>query len=217
MGATVELALNYIAHQGLAQEEEVPYIGLDNFCKKRLGYRDGGWLQLGGHNDGSGDSESLESLTQPGVHEVPSHSPGRHLGMHGWGRLAENGYEELLRTVYETGPVAVSVAAQPWQNYMSGVFDGCRPNDVLDHAVVLVGFGKDHHSGALFYLIQNSWGKDWGEHGNIRLLRHEDDEEHCGWDHRPLEGTGCEGGPRKVKICGMCGVLYDSTVPHFRR
>merc|ERR1719321_1886201 len=124
----------------------------------------------------------------------------------------------MMRTLLQ-GPVGVSVAAHTWPGYRSGIFDGCQPDTVIDHAVVLVAYGEAPV--AKYWRLQNSWGYNWGEHGFIRLLRHDPkatdatEEHYCGVDHQPELGNGCKGGPRQVRICGMCGILYDGTTPHF--
>jgi C1A family cysteine protease len=35
----------------------------------------------------------------------------------------------------------------------------------LDHAVILVGWGKDSSSGERYWLVKNSWSKLWGSDG----------------------------------------------------
>jgi len=210
-GATIELALHWAMNQGLVQETEVPYRASDAKCKKSLGRS-----LLEETAKFSENELSLKELTSPGVHSAFAGAPGLSFGMHAWERLPENAYEPLLRAVAERGPVGISVSARPWASYVGGIFDGCSADAVIDHAVVLVGYGKDKKSGTLFYQVQNSWGKDWGEEGHIRLLRTEADEEKCGIDHQPEVGTACTGGPKEVKVCGTCGILYDSAVPHFK-
>jgi len=125
--------------------------------------------------------------------------------------LPENKGEPLLQAIYQEGPVVVSVDASTWNFYSGGVFSGCDKNAIINHAVVAEGFGEQ--AGHKYYLIKNSWGADWGEKGYIRLMRFDNDEEHCGIDNKPEEGTACENGPKFVRVCGMCGVLYDSTYP----
>lgn len=43
----------------------------------------------------------------------------------------------------------------------------------------------------------------------------------CATDTRPSDGTGCDGGPSEVTVCGSCGILYQvrgatSAVPKTR-
>ena len=37
----------------------------------------------------------------------------------------------------------------------------------LNHAVVLVGF--DHDDDGMYWIIQNSWGSDWGDQGFCKV------------------------------------------------
>jgi len=136
-----------------------------------------------------------------------------HIGLKGWEKLPENEYIPLMRALYTHGPVGVSVAAKEWHRYGEGIFDGCSKDAIIDHAVTLIGYGKSDSD--KYWLIQNSWGPYWGEDGRIRLLRRDDEENYCGTDSQPEKGTACKGGPTQVKVCGMCGILYDSALPHF--
>jgi len=209
-GATTELAMDQVMKHGALTEDQDSYRGSDMKCKKSL-------LQISGGGSGDDHLDSSNDLSSEGLRHAASSDAGPKFGMMGWERLPENIYTPLLRAVAEHGPVGVSVDAGPWSLYSGGVFDGCEKDAVINHAVTLVGYGKDHTKGAKYWLIQNSWGDDWGENGRIRLLRREEDEtDHCGKDAQPLDGTGCEGGPASVKVCGMCGILYDNVVPYFK-
>jgi len=131
-------------------------------------------------------------------------------------RLPENRLRPLLEAVARRGPVVVSVDASNWTSYRSGVFDSCERNATVNHAVLLVGYGTDAAAGMDYWLIRNSWGAAWGEGGFIRLQRHGSDEGeagHCGTDKAPQQGVGCRGGPKEIPVCGMCGVLSDSSYP----
>jgi cathepsin L len=199
-GATAELAFDWAMHNGLAPEEEQPYQAVTGQCSRP-------------------PTELLDIQSAPylpGSHKLLAGMQGASFGMTGWERLAENGYEPLMRALVERGPVAVSAAASDWFAYAGGVFDSCERDAVIDHAVTALGYGADASVGQKYWLIQNSWGPGWGEAGRIRLLRTDGDEtESCGIDHQPEVGTACKGGPKQVKVCGQCGVLYDSVVPHF--
>lgn len=138
---------------------------------------------------------------------------GAAFGMVGWEKLLENKYEPLVLALQD-GPVGVSVAASDWYLYEQGIFDSCGKNAIINHAVAMFGYGEE--SGVKYWNIQNSWGGTWGEQGYMRLLRHEDENAWCGTDNKPQDGTGCKGGPPEVWVCGMCGILYDSVIPHFK-
>eukprot|EP00931_Biecheleriopsis_adriatica_P116913 TRINITY_DN92496_c0_g1_i1.p1 TRINITY_DN92496_c0_g1~~TRINITY_DN92496_c0_g1_i1.p1 ORF type:complete len:422 (-),score=82.61 TRINITY_DN92496_c0_g1_i1:60-1223(-) len=202
-GATVELAMAYTLSKGLGTEKDVPYTGKDEECKT-----DGSLLQLA-------NVDGVD--TSVGLHKDENSIAAKNFGMIGWERLPENKYKPLMRALVAHGPVGVSVSADSWDLYISGVFNSCSKDAIIDHAVTLVAYGKDASSGNKYWTIMNSWGKNWGEHGLIRLLRSEDEEtKQCGTDDQPEVGTGCDGGPSAVKVCGMCGILYDNVVPHFR-
>merc|ERR1719189_1102840 len=98
-------------------------------------------------------------------------------------------------------------------SYGSGVFAGCGVNAIINHAILLMGFGTDTALGQDYWLIRNSWGSAWGEDGYIRLLKHKDGESYCGVDTKPQDGVGCDGGPPTLPVCGMCGILSDSAYP----
>jgi len=206
-GATVDLAMDYVLKHGLKDSTDMPYkwpySGSDHECSENPS------LGEGSHDD------DLEQIVASGVHSASNtHKALSAFGMTGWEHLPQNKYEPLMRALVEKGPVAISVAATPWQSYTAGIFDGCEPDSVIDHAVVLVGYGNDDKVKEKYWTIQNSWG-DWGEDGRIRILRRDSDETECGIDHQPEVGTGCDGGPKQVTVCGMCGILYDTIVPLF--
>ena len=87
--------------------------------------------------------------------------------------LPKGDEKAMLHALYNIGPLSIGVDAnQDWQLYKNGVYDpsenACDP-EMLDHGVVLVGYGSD--KGLDYWIIRNSWGKDWGENGYIRLVR----------------------------------------------
>lgn len=135
----------------------------------------------------------------------------------GWRSLPTNKAQPLMHALVNDGPLVVSVDAHEWVDYDSGVFDGCNRDAVLNHAVLAKGYGRAQGSEAAhrkkYWLIQNSWGARWGEDGNVRLFRHDDEDQWCGTDHHPQEGDGCDGGAQAVAVCGSCGVLFRPLQP----
>ena len=134
----------------------------------------------------------------------------------GFVKLEENNYEQLMDAVANYGPIAISVDASSWHAYSSGIFDGCNQlNPDINHAVVLVGYGTDSIVNQDYWLVRNSWSASWGESGYIRLARKKGfaESESCGLDVTPQDGTACSGQTEPVKVCGTCGILYDSSYP----
>jgi len=143
----------------------------------------------------------------------PKH-PSPSVTIQGFVRLKENQANEVLQSLTSVGPLAAAVDASRWSSYMSGVFDSCQKDAVVDHAVILMGYGHDAKLNVAYWKIRNSWGSGFGEDGFIRLRRHAPDgDEPCGWDYEPEKGVGCKGGPKKLWVCGECGILSDVVHP----
>lgn len=205
-GNIAEIAMHWVVENGLATDAAVPYAGVNSKCqdpKASLLYRDK-------------SKKKYDASVAVGFHAASKLSQGAAIGLYGWERLPQNSYEPLMLAVAFSGPVTVSVGAQYWHWYGGGIFNSCGKDVVIDHAVTLYGYGKDKKSNENYWSIKNSWGLNWGEKGNIRLLRHEG-VTHCGTDYEPGQGTGCKGGPSTVKVCGMCGILYDNVIAFFKK
>jgi len=132
----------------------------------------------------------------------------------GFVKLGENNYTQLMTAVATMGPVAINVAAGNWGSYGGGVYTCQQSETDIDHVVQLVGYGTDPTQGD-YWLVRNSWGPGWGEEGYIRVQRHSDGDmtKWCAVDTRPSDGTGCDGGPSQVTVCGSCGIWYDASYP----
>ena len=184
-GATAELAFDYVANSaGLYDEFQLPYT----------------------------EYYGLESKCELPTNQIPKAK------ISGFVKLEENNYSQLIYSIATFGPIAVSVDASTWHSYAGGIFNGCnQSNPDINHAVVLIGYGHDNLLGLDYWLVRNSWSASWGESGYIRLLRtrknNNQEEESCGIDITPQDGTACAGDDTPVKVCGTCGILYDSSYP----
>ena len=117
-----------------------------------------------------------------------------------------------MNAVATIGPIAISVDASEWHSYNGGVFNGCnQTNPDVNHVTVLVGYGSEN--GQNYWLVRNSWSASWGEAGYIKLLRTDDENNNCGSDFTPWDGSGCNGKTEPWKVCGTCGILMDSSYP----
>ncbi|XP_077488617.1 procathepsin L-like isoform X1 [Amblyomma americanum] len=93
--------------------------------------------------------------------------------------VKEGSEEELKKAVATVGPVSVAIDAsqRSFQFYKEGVYDepACS-SDRLDHGVLAVGYGVQN--GTKYWLVKNSWAKDWGNKGYIYMSR--DKNNQCG-------------------------------------
>ncbi|CAK9100032.1 unnamed protein product [Durusdinium trenchii] len=157
----------------------------------------------------------LTSAETTAAQNLCASPPAPYLRVEGFGRLRSNHLRSILEALTTRGPLVVGVDASHWDLYGQGVFDACERDATINHAVLLLGYGQEA-LGLPFWRVRNSWGKDWGEAGYMRLLRHDADsgaEGFCGVDRSPQEGVWCEGEQQQVPVCGMCGILSDATYP----
>ncbi|KAL1774587.1 dipeptidyl peptidase 1 [Sigmodon hispidus] len=91
--------------------------------------------------------------------------------------------EALMKLeLVQRGPIAVAFEVHDdFLHYHSGVYhhtglrDPFNPYEITNHAVLLVGYGKDPITGSGFWIVKNSWGTQWGEEGYFRILRGNDE------------------------------------------
>jgi len=188
MGATAELAFDYVVTAGISDQWHWPY--------------------MSGLTRKSGRCFNVSDGWNFGV---------RAAGITGFQQLPPNDADALKAAVTQN-PVAVSVAASDWFMYHGGIFHGCdKEHPIISHAVTLMGYGEvDLGANGIvhYWLIRNSWGTSWGERGYMRLQRLPHGEQ-CGVDTKPLDGFGCaKRHPRNITVCGECGILSMSSYPY---
>lgn len=88
--------------------------------------------------------------------------------------------EETLKAEAATnGPysVIISAASESFRLYKSGVYDNphCHIYE-LDHVVCIIGYGVEDSKD--YWLVRNSWGKNWGLEGYIKMSRNKHNQ--CG-------------------------------------
>lgn len=88
--------------------------------------------------------------------------------------------------------IAIEAITPGFQLYQSGVFNGKYCGTILDHAVVMVGWGVDSASGLPYWNVRNSWGTSWGNQGYIWM---------------EIMGTGTQ------QLNGVCGCQMEPLYP----
>ncbi|GAB6027584.1 hypothetical protein CHUAL_001827 [Chamberlinius hualienensis] len=80
----------------------------------------------------------------------------------------------LMDAVGTVGPVSVAIDAahRSFVFYKHGVHyqPGCN-DDVVNHGLVIVGYGYDKKLNVNYWIVKNSWGDKWGEQGYIRMIK----------------------------------------------
>ncbi|CAL8293418.1 unnamed protein product [Merluccius merluccius] len=76
------------------------------------------------------------------------------------------------------GPISVAIdASRPkFIFYRHGVYRDHTCTHRVNHGVLAVGYGTEH--GRDYWLVKNSWGTQYGEHGYIKMARNKQDQ--CG-------------------------------------
>ena len=82
--------------------------------------------------------------------------------------------EEMKEFLYKNGPLIVALNGTPLYSYMSGIINeniSKCPAEGVNHMALLVGYGYDESKKMDYWIVQNSWGKEWGEKGYFRIRR----------------------------------------------
>mmetsp|Transcript_10998 Transcript_10998/g.15242 ORF Transcript_10998/g.15242 Transcript_10998/m.15242 type:complete len:224 (-) Transcript_10998:43-714(-) len=104
-------------------------------------------------------------------------------GVKGFAKVESQNEDALKRAVFVRPGVSAAVCASSklFQLYSKGVFDfqGCGKK--VNHGILLIGYGEDFgdfqdegvraQSKSPYWVIKNSWGKDWGMGGYMLLGR----------------------------------------------
>ncbi|XP_074947103.1 cathepsin O isoform X1 [Phalacrocorax aristotelis] len=85
--------------------------------------------------------------------------------------------EEMMRMLVNRGPLAVTVDAVSWQDYLGGIIQYHCSSGRANHAVLITGFDRTgvfpstelQPSSIPYWIVQNSWGSTWGIDGYVRV------------------------------------------------
>jgi len=88
------------------------------------------------------------------------------------------GSDAMQKEIYNRGPVACGIAAQPLLNYEQGIVN--NRDGGVDHIISVVGWGNDAEEGK-YWIVRNSWGEFWGEFGYVRVTFGSLGLDSCNW------------------------------------
>ncbi|XP_029640587.1 cathepsin L1 [Octopus sinensis] len=77
----------------------------------------------------------------------------------------------LQVAVAGVGPIsaAIDTHSNAFRFYKHGIYKRNDCNHQANHAILVVGYGTEN--GQDYWLVKNSWGQRWGDHGYIKMAR----------------------------------------------
>ena len=101
------------------------------------------------------------------------------------GSYGETNERNIMEEIKKNGPVVLSFEPDyTFMLYKRGIYDSIKVKSWMnidekkpewykvDHSVVCYGWGEEN--GQKYWLLMNSWGKNWGENGHFKMKRGED-------------------------------------------
>lgn len=73
----------------------------------------------------------------------------------------------MVDAIVNHGPLTVAVDATSWQDYVSGIIQHHCSDQGDNHAVQIIGY--DISGDVPYFIVRNSWGKDWGMDGYLYI------------------------------------------------
>jgi len=142
-GGLMEYAFTWLKKNGgIMTDTDYPYKGVKSTCRS--------------------DKSKYVDMTITGYKKLGS----------SWSTWSAVDEDEVKEFLYETGPLAIALNADPLQTYSSGILDVTStkcPTSGINHAVTLVGYGTENNVD--YWIVKNSWGTSWGEKGYFRIRR----------------------------------------------
>lgn len=142
-GGLMHLAMDYIINNnGLTSNENYPYTASDNECKFQCINK-------------TENSSLIDRINGSNINDYRFTIPRSIID---------------IKSSLRNGPISIALDASPFEFrfYKSGVIDIPNYNSSrINHAVLLTGYDTDNNG--TYWIIQNSWGKTWGDDGYAKI------------------------------------------------
>ncbi|XP_062199133.1 ervatamin-B-like [Phragmites australis] len=151
----------------LSEQELVDCDTLDHGCDGGISYRALQWITS---NGGITTRDDYPYTGETGTCDRSKLSHNA-VTIAGFRRVATRSEASLANAVAGQ-PVAVSIEAggDNFQHYKKGVYNGpCGTK--LNHGVTVVGYGQEPAGAGRYWIVKNSWGDGWGDHGYIKMRK----------------------------------------------
>lgn len=147
-GGFMHKAFNYIIdNKGLSSNEDYPYLGKSNHCQKENCIID--------NNNINKNITMYKNVNGSSLIQYEFNIPRSII-------------DRVLSLQISPLCIALDASSIYFQFYKTGVIDiQLNQTQQLNHAVLLVGYGFDE--GGLYWIIQNSWGTQWGDNGFCKI------------------------------------------------
>jgi len=77
-----------------------------------------------------------------------------------------NGTAAMKKEIFSRGPIACDIDSTLIEDYLGGIVTA--KSNTTTHTISVVGWGTDAKDG-MYWVVRNSWGEYWGEHGYLRV------------------------------------------------
>jgi len=124
------------------------------------------------HHEGGPYPNCTEGGSTPSCHKQCSNgkdwTASKHKGEMPYS--VPNDEQSIMSELMKNGPMEAAFSVySDFPTYKSGVYQYTSGSYLGGHAVKLMGWGEDN--GVPYWLVANSWNKDWGLDGTFKILR----------------------------------------------